>query len=91
MPLKSETTDRFWKAYRALPLQARQQARRAYRRFIDDPQHPSLNFKPVIPGEGIYSVRVSLNYRALGWLNGDVIVWFWIGTHSDYDKLLAQG
>lgn len=36
----------------------------------------------------IYFVRVSLGYRALGQMTGTDIVWFWIGSHADYDKLL---
>jgi hypothetical protein len=39
--------------------------------------------------EPVYSVRVGLDYRAVGLLQGDTITWFWIGTHDDYDKLLS--
>jgi hypothetical protein len=38
---------------------------------------------------GYYSARVSFNYRALGVEATDGIVWFWIGAHADYDKLIA--
>jgi hypothetical protein len=48
-----------------------------------------LRFKHVHPTEPIYSVRISLDYRALGVLQDDDIVWFWIGSHADYDKLLG--
>jgi len=34
------------------------------------------------------SVRVTLGYRALGLLGAEEIVWFWIGTHAEYDRLL---
>jgi hypothetical protein len=36
----------------------------------------------------VYSVRVGLGWRALGVREGDVMVWFWIGSHADYDRLL---
>ena len=36
-----------------------------------------------------WSVRVSYSYRALAVRDGHVLTWFWIGTHADYDKLLA--
>jgi len=31
---------------------------------------------------------VTLGYRALGLLDDDEIVWFWIGTHAGYDRIL---
>ena len=36
----------------------------------------------------VYSVRVTLGFRALGLLEGEEITWFWIGSHADYDRLL---
>jgi hypothetical protein len=39
--------------------------------------------------EPIDSVRISRGYRALGLRDGDLVTWFWIGSHTDYDKLLA--
>ena len=36
----------------------------------------------------VYSVRIGLNYRALGEVSGNDIFWFWIGTHADYTKLI---
>ena len=38
----------------------------------------------------MYSVRVSINYRALGVLDEGDIVWFWIGPHHEYDQLLRS-
>lgn len=42
------------------------------------------------PNLPIYSARVSKNYRAVGVRNESGIIWFWIGPHADYDKLLSQ-
>ncbi|MFN8482734.1 MAG: hypothetical protein U0768_06775 [Anaerolineae bacterium] len=50
-----------------------------------DPQHPSLRFRKI---GRLWSVRVGARYRALGLDKGEVIVWFWIGSHAEYDKLL---
>lgn len=86
----SRATPRFWAAYRELPPDIRDLARKAYRLFRDNPQHPSLNFKKVHDRDPIYSVRVTLGYRALGLLEGDGITWFWIGSHAEYDRLLHQ-
>ena len=88
--MKSSTTERFRKAYRDLPAQVQQQTRRAYRRFLENPSHPSLQFKRVHTSQPIYSARINRDYRALGVLSDNEIVWFWIGSHADYDKLLDQ-
>ena len=66
----------------------RQQAVRAYRIFRSDPSHPSLHFKKLEGEENIYSVRIGLAYRALGAMKGNRIVWFWIGSHGDYDRMI---
>lgn len=54
----------------------------------DNPRHPSVNFKRVDDEEPIYSVRVSDVYRALGILEGDTVIWYWIGGHDEYERLL---
>ena len=66
------------------------QARLAYRLFRDNPEHPSLRFKPVHATRPIYSARVGLGYRALAVRDGDAVIWFWIGSHADYDQLLKR-
>jgi hypothetical protein len=38
----------------------------------------------------IYSVRVDLNWRAVGVRQADAMVWFFIGTRADYERLLAS-
>jgi hypothetical protein len=88
--VNSHTTRRFRDALNALPDAVQRQARDAYLIFIDDPFHPSLRFKQVHPTRPIYSVRVNLDYRALGVRDDDEIVWFWIGSHADYDRLVTQ-
>ncbi len=86
--MKSRTTERFRKAFSGLPDGVREQARVAYTIFRQNPFHPSLHFKQVHPSKPIFSVRISRDYRALGVMQADTIVWFWIGSHSDYDRLL---
>ncbi|HEY6201044.1 MAG TPA: hypothetical protein VI231_20755 [Candidatus Binatia bacterium] len=87
----SHTTAQFRKLFGELPAEVQRQARRAYRIFRQNPNHPSLRFKPVHPARPIYSVRISSDYRAVGVLEGHEIVWYWIGSHADYDRLLSQG
>lgn len=88
--MKSSTTKRFRKALERLPEQVRRQARAAYKLFAQNPYHPSLRFKRVHPAKPIYSVRINIDYRAVGVRDGDEIIWFWIGPHVDYDKLLSH-
>ena len=54
----------------------------------ENPSHPSLQFKKIHASEPIYSVRVTLGYRAVGLLEQGEVTWFWIGSHADYDRLL---
>jgi len=65
-------------------------AQKAYRLFRENPKHPSLQFKKVHEREPVYSVRVTIAYRAVGLLDNDTITWFWIGSHADYDRLLKS-
>ncbi len=88
--MRSRTTERFRRAYETLPDDVMRQARAAYRLFKQDPYHPSLRFRQVHPTRPIYSARIGLGYRALGVRDGDDIVWFWIGSHADHERLLAQ-
>ena len=46
-----------------------------------------LRFKKVGRESNVYSARIGIGYRALGRVDGEEIVWFWIGPHSDYDKI----
>lgn len=88
--MKSHTEVRFWKAYDRLPKSVQRQADKAYKLWQSDPYHPSLQFKRVDPQDPIYSVRVGRGYRALGWLENNTIIWFWIGSHAEYDKFLMH-
>ncbi len=88
--MNSRTTKQFRTLHGALPAHIRQQARDAYRLFRLNPSHPGLRFKKVYDDPPIYSARVGIGYRALGTLDGNTVIWFWIGSHADYDKLLAQ-
>lgn len=84
-------TPRFWRCYQGLPQDVRLLADRSYELLKANPNHPSLHFKKVGP---FRSARVGLHYRAVAVAvavdAGDDLVWFWIGSHADYDKLLGQ-
>ncbi len=88
--MTSHTTEHFRKALEQLPQHVQRQARQAYRFFKQNPYHPSLHFKQIHPTRPIYSARINLDYRAVGTRDGDVVVWFWIGAHADYEKLISR-
>jgi hypothetical protein len=80
-------TPRFWACYHALPIKIQRQSDRAFELLKQDSSHPSLQFKQI--GK-VYSARIGLHYRALATKTATDMVWFWIGSHADYDKLLRS-
>jgi hypothetical protein len=88
--VKSRTTKRFRDALARLPATVQVQAREAYGLFKQDPDHPSLRFRPIQRTQNVYSARVGKGYRALGVRDGDEVIWFCIGSHADYDRLIDQ-
>ena len=83
--VKSVTTSRFWASYNMLPQSVRELAAKNYELWCNDPRHPSLHFKPI--GDGVWSVRVGAHYRAVGqFQDRKIFVWYWIGTHDEYDR-----
>ena len=69
-----------------MPSDAQKLADQAYARLKEDPRHPSLHFNKV---GRFWSARVGAHYRAVAVEAADGLVWFWIGTHADYDRLLG--
>lgn len=88
--MKSITTTQFWKHYQALPADVQRRADRAYKLWQINPRAHGLYFKRVGKREPIYSVRIGRGYRALGVLEGEAVLWFWIGTHDEYERLLKN-
>lgn len=88
--MRSRTTARFRASLAALPPSTRQQTREAYRAWVRNPRHPSLRFKRLNTARPVYSLRISRSYRALGVLDGETMVWFWIGSHADYERLIKR-
>ena len=87
--MRHMTLPRFWQHYRQLPKEIRQLADKNFDLLKADPQHPSLHLKKVGKRKQLWSVRVGGKYRALGADKPEGILWFWIGPHSTYDKLLS--
>jgi len=80
----------FWSFYRRLPTDVRETADKCFALLKSNPNHPSLHFKKI--GE-LWSVRAGLHFRALGLdapTQENSVLWFWIGPHAEYDRLIKK-
>jgi hypothetical protein len=82
--------------FRALPAEIRTAATAAFGMFLQNPQHPALRshqLKPTKKGQhwpGSISVSVTIGYRAIYVVRNGVNLWYWIGSHADYDRLTGR-
>jgi len=80
-------TPDFWFCHRHLPSEVRELADKNFALMQDDPHHGSVRLKKV----GAYwSARVGLHYRALARERPEGLVWFWVGHHSEYERLIQS-
>jgi len=84
--MKSDTLPSFWEGYRNLDESMRRKTRKTYIIWLKNPFHPSLRFKCINHAEDIWSVRITRSYQALGIMGIDVVTWFWIGNHDEYER-----
>ena len=87
--MTSQASRDFWKCFNRLSLPAQTAARKQFKFFQSCPFHPSLHFKELMPG--LWSIRVNRKIRALAIREGDELNWFWIGSHAEYDRMIASG
>jgi hypothetical protein len=84
--VRHRASRKFWAFYQELPGDVRRLADENFRLLKEDPRHPSLHFKKA---GRFWSARVGITFRAVAVQEGEDFVWFWIGHHSEYDRLLA--
>lgn len=84
--MKHLASSRFWALYRVLPADMRELADKNFELLRADARHPSLHFKKV--GK-VWSVRVGSYFRALASEMEGGYLWFWIGSHADYDRMIG--
>ena len=83
--MKHFSSPSFWECYEKLPRNIQELADKNFSFLEVNINHPSLHTKKV----GIYwSVRVGKKHRALAVEVEEGLLWFWIGTHAEYDKIL---
>jgi hypothetical protein len=83
--MKHVAIPRFWKAYEKLPVDIQKLADEHFSILKSNPSHPSLYFKKI---DRFWSVRIGLHWRALAIEDDATCIWFWIGSHAEYDRLL---
>lgn len=83
--MKHYATPDFWACYRRLPTETQRLADKAFELLKGDLHHPSIHFKKL---DETWSARVGLYHRALATRAHDGWLWFWIGTHAEYDDIV---
>ena len=84
--MTSRGTADFWRLYHELPLPIRNAAQTAFKKFLDNPAHPGLQLERLKFDSRAWSVRVTRNYRAVARRYEDDWLWFWIGSHEEFDR-----
>ena len=85
--MRHRANPKFWQYYAQLPLHIQKLADQNYELLKADSRHPSLHFKKV---GRMWSVRVGIHYRATAVEDDSDMIWFWIGHHSEYDRIITD-
>jgi hypothetical protein len=80
------TTPEFWEHFARLPSEIQELARKDFELLKRDSRYPSLRLKKA---GAFWTVRVGIHYRAIAKERAEGLNWFWIGHHSEYDRLLS--
>lgn len=80
------TTPEFWEHLDRLPEEVQALARKDFELLKQNPRHPSLRLKRA---GRFWTVRVGGHYRAVAKERAEALNWFWIGHHSEYDRLIS--
>jgi hypothetical protein len=86
--VNSFTVESFWKAYEKFPKNVQKTADIKFQFWKQHPFHSSLKFKCVNVKANVWSVRITIDYRALAVKDGNDYIWYWIGSHEDYNNLV---
>ena len=86
--MKSLASPEFWQAFNQLPPRVQATARKNYSLWQQEPTLKSLAFKKI--KADLWSVRAGSGYRALATFEDGAFVWFWIGPHDEYERLLRR-
>jgi len=76
--VKSHATPDFWKAYGSLPEEIKKRSKKVYNMFSKAPSHPRLQMERLVCDKRCWSIRITKDYRAVGILKDDTMIWLWI-------------
>ncbi len=79
------TTTEFWQHFERLPEEVQRLAKRDFETLKLNPRHPSLRLKKA---GSFWTARVGIHYRVIAKERSEGLNWFWIGHHSEYDRLV---
>ncbi|HAJ79279.1 MAG TPA: hypothetical protein DCO75_05865 [Fibrobacteres bacterium] len=86
--MKHFASQQFWKHYYSLPQKIQESADRCFALLKFNHRHPSLHLKNT---GHFWSVRIGIHWRALAVESDNTLIWFWIGNHSEYDRIINSG
>ena len=90
--MKSKRTKEFKELFSHLSANVQALAAAVYKVFTTDPNAPSLHSHPLKDTDRgrhrkrSISVRINQQYRASYVVDGDTAVWYWCGSHNDYEN-----
>lgn len=84
--MENRRTKSYWKCLDKLGVNIDALLERTYDTWLNEPQSNGLEFTFLHDDPLVARVRVGDHYRAIMVIDGETAVWFWIGTHEDYNK-----
>jgi hypothetical protein len=82
-----KTTTRFQKCFNKLPKQVQKISKKNFELLKKNPAHSSLELKKI---GNFWSVRITMNHRAIAIRDDNDFIWVWIGKHDDYEKMIKK-
>jgi hypothetical protein len=96
-PRRNVRTASYRELFERLPERIQRLAEQAFQMFLANPNHPSLRRHILADNDRgqhrTHSISVSINmqYRAIYVEDGDTNVWYWVGSHADYNRFIGAG
>ena len=84
--MKHRASAKFWRFFEELPADIQELADGSFLSLKRGSPNPSLHFKKV---GRFRSARVGIHYRAVAVQEGADLVWFWIGRHDEYERIIG--
>ena len=79
-----------------LPDEIQKSASASFKQFLENPNHPSLENHELADTRrgrhrrGSRAVSITRRYRAIYVEDGSTNVWYWIGSHEDYNNFTGK-